>query len=223
MCDLGICGENGCMSKKYEKKNKSTLFAFPALFCGIEERDETIQINSKAGEKNEEGGEQYLDSFGELLYTEYYNRIYRYFSFRLFDKCEAEDLAQTVFLKIFTSLKKGVWEGAGDLRYIFTVARNTLIDYFRRGKHASIVSNELVDAFADSVTSTSGIEEREQREHIATAMQGLRAEEVRAVSLRFFADMEYPAIAKVMDKREDAVRQLVHRGLKSLRANLQPI
>ncbi|MBP7804829.1 MAG: sigma-70 family RNA polymerase sigma factor [Candidatus Pacebacteria bacterium] len=161
------------------------------------------------------------EMLGEGLYKAYYSRIFKYFSFRLFNKSEAEDLAQTVFLKIFTSLKRGLWEGTGDLSYIFTVARNTLIDYFRRAKHALIVSDEIIQSIADSVTTSSRIEETEERERIMTAMKNLREEESEAVTLRYFADMEYPVIAKIMDKKEDAVRQLVHRGLKALKATLQ--
>ena len=160
-----------------------------------------------------------IDALGEMLYTKYYSRIERYFSFRISDKSEAEDLAQTVFLKIIMSLKNGLWEGTGDICYIFTVARNTLIDYFRRAKHASIVSDELVETFADSVTTTGHMLQREQRELLLAAMEDLREEEAHAVTLRYFADMEYPLIAKTMHKKECAVRQLVHRGLKSLRSN----
>lgn len=166
------------------------------------------------------GEEKNFDAIGEMLYSTYYTRIHRYFSFRIFDKCEAEDLAQTVFLKIFLSLKNGLWEGTGDICYIFTVARNTLIDYFRRSKHALIISDELVDLFADSVTTSGSSEQSEQRELILCAMKDLRNEEVEAVTLRFFEDMEYSHIAKIMKKNECAVRQLVHRGLKALKVSL---
>jgi len=162
------------------------------------------------------------DAIGEELYTAYYARIHKYFSFRLFDKSEAEDLAQTVFLKVFSSLKKGLWDGEGDLRYIFAIARNTLIDYFRRNKHTVVVSDEIVSDTVSTLVTSGPMEDREEREIITAAMQGLRTEEMRAVSFRFFSDMEYPLIAQMMGKREDAVRQLVHRGLKSLRANLEP-
>jgi RNA polymerase sigma-70 factor (ECF subfamily) len=160
------------------------------------------------------------DALGEQLYRAYYTRIHRYFSFRVFDKSEADDLAQTVFLKIFVSLKSGIWGGAGDIFYIFTVARNTLIDYFRKSKHAPIVSDELVHAFAESGMMSGEILQSEQHESLFSAMKGLRAEEAEAVRLRYFADMDYARIAEAMEKGECAVRQLVHRGIKSLRTTL---
>ncbi len=158
---------------------------------------------------------------GDTFYRSYYDRIYRYFSFRLFDKSEAHDLTQTVFLKIFSSLQRGLWDGAGDIHYIFTVARNTLIDYFRQNKHAMIVSTDLVYALADSVTDAGIIDQGQHRELLASAVGKLRKEEGEAVAYRFFADMEYKHIAQIMGKEVCTVRQLVHRGLKSLRGKLE--
>ncbi len=48
-------------------------------------------------------------------------------------------------------------------------------------------------------------------------MGNLRSNESEAIRLRFFSDLDYRTIAKIMGKREDAVRQLVHRGLRSLK------
>ncbi len=156
----------------------------------------------------------------EELYNECYTRIFRYFSFRLPSKENAEDLTQTVFMKICASLKNGIWDGQGRIHYIFTVARNTLIDHFRRSKHTPIACDELVDSVADIATTSGPIEDRELREMLDGAMSNLRKNEVEAIKLRFFADLDYRNIAKIMGKREDAVRQLVHRGLRSLKGLL---
>jgi RNA polymerase sigma factor (sigma-70 family) len=192
---------------------KSTTEKISSLLTDTYEMIESDLIETLSGIKN-------MDLLGEQLYKMYYVRIYRYFNFRVFDKSEAEDLAQTVFLKIFASLKKGLWEGTGDICYIFTVARNTLIDYFRRNKHASIVSDDLVGTFSDSLHTEDIIVQSELREQLLSAMQHLRKEQAEAVKLRYFSDLDYPAIAKLMQKKEDAVRQLVHRGLASLKANM---
>ena len=165
--------------------------------------------------------DQQLMFMGEELYNAYYLRIYKYFKFRLRSKFDAEDLAQTVFLKVITSLQRKMWDGSGALCYIFVVARNTLIDYFRRKKHACIVSDELVDMVAETVGVDSIAYSSGQHERIMSSINELRREEAEAVTLRFMVDMEYSLIAKMMGRREDSVRQLVHRGLKNLRGTLQ--
>ena len=165
--------------------------------------------------------DQQLALMGEELYNAYYVRIYKYFQYRLRSKFDAEDLAQTVFLKVITSLQRKMWDGTGALCYIFVVARNTLIDYFRRKKHACIVSDELVDMVADTVGTETLAYSQGQHEVIMSSIKELRQEEAEAVTLRFMVDMEYSLIAKMMGRREDSVRQLVHRGLKNLRGTLQ--
>ena len=165
--------------------------------------------------------EEDVHDLGEKLYVSHYTPLYRYLFFRLRNKRDAEDLVQTVFVKAFASLKDGIWDGAGDIHYLFTIARNTLIDHFRRGKHAPIASDELIESCADSVTTQAPMEEREHRELIASGLSKLKPAEAEAITLRYLSDMDYGEVARIMGKREDAVRQLVHRGLKSLRAHLE--
>jgi len=165
--------------------------------------------------------EEAIRALGEQLYLDHYATLYRYLYARLHSKYDAEDLAQTVFVKAYTSLKKGLWDGGGDIYYLFTIARNTLIDYFRRNRHTPIASDELIAGLTDTVITSAPGEEREQREYMSGVLDKLRPSEGKAVEFRFFNDMEYREIAEKMHKREEAVRQLVHRGLKSMREYLQ--
>lgn len=163
-----------------------------------------------------------IDALVEGYYVSYYARVHKYFHYRLSDKQRADDLVQTVFLKVCTSLKRGVWDGKGDISYIFTIARNTLIDHFRHNKHVEITSDEVVEAIADTVSASDAMEQREQHEMILSSMQGLSVHEAKAVSHRFFDDMAYCTIAKKMNKTEASVRQIVHRGLKAMKLTLEP-
>lgn len=165
--------------------------------------------------------EENASTLAEKLYTEHYQALYRYLCSRLHNIADAEDLVQTVFVKAFVSLKNGIWTGEGNIFYLFRIARNTLIDYYRRSKHMVIASDELVEKVADCFTTLGSAVDREQQEFLSMLVGKLRASEARAVTLRFFSDMEYESIAKIMNKREDAVRQLVHRGLRSLRALME--
>ncbi len=180
-----------------------------------------MKNGSEIPSHEENHSEESVRQLGEKLYVSHYTPLYRYLFFRLRNKRDAEDLAQTVFVKAFASLKHGIWDGAGDIHYLFTIARNTLIDHFRRSKHVPITSDELIEATADTVTTSAPVEEREHRELVALGISKLKAAEAEAVTLRYLSDMEYSDIARLMDKREDAVRQLVHRGLKSLREHLE--
>jgi RNA polymerase sigma-70 factor (ECF subfamily) len=156
----------------------------------------------------------------EHLYTAHQQAIFRYFFFRLRNRSDAEDLSQSVFMKAFSSLKNGIWNGEGGIHYLFVIARNTLIDYFRKNRHTPIVSDDLTCDLFDTVTTDGPVEAREREELIAMAIAKLPCAEAQAVTLRFIKDMDYEAISVIMGKRKDTIRQLVHRGRKALRKHI---
>ena len=73
------------------------------------------------------------EAFG-LLYSKYFVPVFRYIYLRLKNKEEAEDLAQTVFLRVYKSLTRFRDQGKEPLAYFFTIARNAIIDYWRKKK-----------------------------------------------------------------------------------------
>lgn len=158
---------------------------------------------------------------GEILYKTHYTPIFRYLFFRLKNREDAEDLAQTVFLKAFKSLDEGSWSDKESTSYLFTIARNTLIDFFRRKKYTPIVSDEIISIAVDTDTTDNPMKTRELEELVARGVSKMREKEKEAVTLRFIAGIPYEEIAQIMGKREDAIRQLVHRGLKSLKGHLE--
>ena len=85
------------------------------------------------------------------LYFEYYKPVVSYFSKR-FDKNEAEDLAQTVFLKLWAYIRV-VPEIKRKKSLIFKIAKNVLVDRLRQKKFFAsldaLESAESVGVFDD--------------------------------------------------------------------------
>src|SRR4051812_8446702 len=75
------------------------------------------------------GSDQALTS----LYNHYFERVYRFVYYRVSHKETAEDLTEDVFVKIFGKLKTleqvAAFEG-----WLFQIARNRVIDYYRSKK-----------------------------------------------------------------------------------------
>lgn len=62
-------------------------------------------------------------------------KFYKFFFNRVYDKKIAEDLVQDFFLKVYLNLdkfdnNKALWN-----TWLFTIAKNILIDYYRKNKH----------------------------------------------------------------------------------------
>lgn len=153
-----------------------------------------------------------------MLYEHYLTPVFRYIYFRVGGKEEAEDLAQTVFIKAYKALSSFRQQGKDPLAYFYTIARNTVIDFQRKRREILGDTAETIEAVADQNTDVMhGITDRFEHERIQRAFRQLSDDQRDAVVLRFINDMSNEEIAAVMGKTEVAVRQLHSRGLKTLR------
>ena len=65
------------------------------------------------------------------------------------------------------------------------------------------------------------VERTEQIIRLATALEGLNPDQRSAVEMRYFDQLPVAEIGRIMDRTEKAVRGLLFRGTKMLRANLK--
>lgn len=164
-----------------------------------------------------EGARLGKESAKEEIYKYFYSPIYRYFFLRTQKDEEAVDLAQTSFVKFYGNLDK-LNETSSLPSFIFTIARNTLIDYWRRkGTRKTIVSDEVVMIEGENKAESSpnlGLDFKEM-------IRELSEDQKEAITLRYVEDLPIKDIANIMGKSEEAVRQLLSRGIKALRKNSQ--
>ena len=66
----------------------------------------------------------------DQIYREYYPKVYQYLVNRMGSVHDAEDMAQTVFLKVCAKLDTFDSEKSSLSTWIFNITRNTLIDQF---------------------------------------------------------------------------------------------
>lgn len=159
------------------------------------------------------GGEKAFAS----IYEEYYSPIWKYLFFRVKSTGEAEDLAQTVFLKIFEA-KNGQTDEITK-SYLFTVARNVLIDYYRSESHRSHEGEDALEGAMDTMAiSHDAIREKEETDLVRKALASLPDEQRETVTLSYIGGLSNAEIADILGKSEPAVRQIKSRGLKSLKA-----
>lgn len=174
-----------------------------------------IALIKKAKEGNTE-------AYG-ALYKMYLTPVYRYVYIRVRDKSLAEDIAQNVFLKVFQVVSRFEDTGKSPLAYFLTVAKNTLIDHFRKKKDVLGVSEEYnFESVPDTEkTPLQNAELGEASEHLYTALQHLSSDQRQAVSLKYLNSLSNLEIAEFMGKSEDNVRKLQSRGLQALRKHLE--
>lgn len=155
------------------------------------------------------------------IYNECFTPVYRFLVLRVRDRDTANDLTQDVFLKALPKIQEGVMVGFNSvLPYLYTIARNTLIDHYRKKKSIRLEEDEIYlledDGRADDFTKNS-----DDRFALENALFKLCESERVVLTLLFMEEKSYAEIAALLEKNEEAVRQIKSRALKHLRAHLE--
>jgi len=154
------------------------------------------------------------DAFA-ILYDAYVDRIYRYIFFRVSDDVAAEDLTSQVFLKAWESLDRYRVSRSPYLALLYTIARNLVIDHYRTKKE-TVSIDTMVQVRANGPDPDEEVQNRFDVQAIREALQFLTEEQQQVLSLRFIAGMSTEDVARLMNKREGAIRALQMRALQAL-------
>jgi len=150
----------------------------------------------------------------EALYGRHKGRVFGFLLARLKDCSEAEDVFQAVFAKLHRKRHQYKPE-IPFLPWLFTLARNTMIDHVRKrdaeGKHVT-ASETAIENYAAPVSDTSSIE-------VGVAeLSSLNESQRQALELRFNQGLTFAEIAEQMQTSADNSRQLVSRAIRKLRS-----
>lgn len=142
---------------------------------------------------------------------------------------DAEDLAQEVFIKIYRTLKTYDSSKGAFATWITTIARNLLVDHFRRSKNERVTDSLESSPGGSEDTLTlgeqlpdlgpgpdAGVQTRETQTVVHQALQKLSPDLREAVILRDLQDMEYREIAQVLRVPEGTVKSRINRGRAEL-------
>jgi RNA polymerase sigma-70 factor (ECF subfamily) len=156
------------------------------------------------------------EAFGRV-YQEYLAPIYRFIYFRVPNKLEAEDLTQEVFLRAFHSLNRFALGNNSPVAYFYRIARNLLIDNYRKKKTVEIDIDLISETMSTGETPQNEAIKQDEIINLKKALDKISENEREVLILKFIDDYDNSEIAEIMEKSEEAVRQLQSRGLKSLR------
>jgi RNA polymerase sigma-70 factor (ECF subfamily) len=158
------------------------------------------------------------DTAWEALLSAHTRRIYN-LCYRFTGRVEeAEDVTQEVFIKVFQTLKSFDAAQGSFSTWLNRVARNHLVDHYRRTRKDRVTSSledELPAAEAKPsprMEPTGPVESRERRETLQLALDRLSPDLREAVILRDLHDLDYEEIAQVLRVPQGTVKSRINRG-----------
>ena len=157
----------------------------------------------------------------EKVYRHFLAPLYRYVYFRVGNKTEAEDLTQTAFLKAWSNLGNYSHQPTGFSSWLYTIARNTVIDHWKKRKDVVIENDSPLFEQEAGGNPASDAMRGETKRQVTEAISRLSRDQQEIIILKFIEDRSNREISAVTGKSEEAIRQLQFRAIRALRRHIR--
>jgi RNA polymerase sigma-70 factor (ECF subfamily) len=147
----------------------------------------------------------------EDIYQAYYEKIQHYFKKRVKDEYQAEDLTQDVFIKVFLALPKTQPDDFE--RWLFTIAKFTLYDFYRRKRYLLLV--EEVEPIFDALPAE--IADTLEREEVLRTVNQL-PKKLRHPLILAIRGYSYQEISDILELPLSTVKSRIFQGRKQVKS-----
>ncbi len=151
--------------------------------------------------------------FGQL-YERYFEKIYNFIYYRTRHKQTAEDLTAQVFYKTLNSLLKFNAKKGKFSTWIFSIARNGLIDFYRTNHNTEDIENAWDLSSADNLEKSA--DTAAAMASLAKALQTLEKQQREVVLMRLWDGLSYKEIAEILNLGESNCKMIFRRTLEKL-------
>ena len=151
----------------------------------------------------------------EQIYLEFYPKVFGYLRNHAMSHQDAEDLTQTVFVKVFANWERFDEKKSSFSTWVFHITRNTLTDFSRSA--ALRLCEELPEqAAAEGPDLTEKLELEEELEHLADALERLTQQERDLVILHYYEECTLTTISRLMRLSYGQAKRLHNKALEKL-------
>jgi len=177
------------------------------------QREEAVEINEDAlVEAAIQGSEQ---AFGQI-YEAHVDGIFRFIYMRVEDRQTAEDITSDVFLKAWEKIDSYQVRGAPFRAWLYRIARNAVIDHYRTRKEKAPLEAVINTREDDAASLSEQVSIQMESESVLAAMRELTDDQRNVLTLKLVQGLSTKEVAKVLGKRQGAIRALQMRGLQAL-------
>ena len=154
------------------------------------------------------------------IYDKYVKKVYLFVYLKVSSPEIAEDITSRVFLQSWNKFKE-VKDLENPRAYIYRVARNEVINYYREKSKLKIVSTESIEISGPEPEIEEKTQARLEIQDIKKAVSLLKDDYQNIVIWHYLDDLPIKEIAGIMEKPEGTVRVMLHRALKDVRTTLE--
>ena len=151
----------------------------------------------------------------EFIYTQYRDKVFGFVRSKIFNQTEAEDIVQTVFLKVYLNLDQYDETKASLSTWIYTITRNTVYDYLKEMRDHPVL--ELIDNTVDSAEEPDdSLLNKEELEELACALEKLPQNQRDIIILLYYKNLDRRKVAEMFGITYGQLRYLHDKAMKRL-------
>jgi RNA polymerase sigma-70 factor (ECF subfamily) len=163
-----------------------------------------------------------LPEFDEI-FDRYRGDVYRFCLFQTRDASVAEEVASDVFYRAYLAYEKARPDPDRIVAWLFTIARNLIVDRHRRSKRLVRVVDRILGSSVPNAPPDPGViaEVHDDIDRLLRALGQLNERDRRLVSLRIGADLSFASVGEMVGMSEQRARAATGRALQRLRARYE--
>ena len=152
------------------------------------------------------------------IYDQYIEKIYRFVYLKVNSQEIAEDITSNVFTKGWESFQKQESDIKNPGAFLYQIAMNSVVDYYRQKGRTNIVSIDSIPQIADlGISAHDKAIFNADVNAVKESIYKLKKDYQDILIWHYLEDMPVAEIAKIMDKPQGTIRVMLHRGLKDLK------
>lgn len=154
-----------------------------------------------------------IEAFTEL-YDKYVEKIYNFIFYRVSNRALAEDLTSEVFLRAFDRIETFNPEKSKFSTWLFQIAKNRLIDYYRAMKPLDELNESMEIASDYSVIDE--VDKVFDAMRVKAILDKLESNERDLIIMRLWDDLSYREITELTGRSEASLKMHFSRIMKKL-------
>lgn len=150
------------------------------------------------------------------IYAQYCDKVFGFVRSRVFNQNDAEDIVQSVFLKVYGNLDKFDATKASMSTWIYTITRNTVYDYLKAKQSRPVF--ELLDNTEDTAEEAPDEEllRNETLEELARALEKLPQDQRDIIILLYYKKLDRKTVAEAFGMTYGQLRYLHDKAIRRL-------
>lgn len=151
------------------------------------------------------------------VYREHVDAVYAFLAYSV-GRDHAEDLTASTFERVIKAWGRYDASKASERTWILSIARNALIDHYRRQSHRTATSLDEHPVLAESLAASGDpIAQALSADAFSSWLRDLADREREVLAMRYGADLSAAEISALLNLSEANVHQISSRAIRKLR------